>query len=169
MQVDHVDRYTQFMCPLTALRSTLSVYTCSQESAFDLLFNVLRLPFPAGKSDWALFHSIQHPTPWSLEGSLPIDKTAEVWTWSLIIWCRKFKIRCHCTSNPSYVFKKLRLTMQKGELPLTSISSPSCLLWGKKASHYNVRKERLKTYSVNIKRTREYFRPVSTIWQLSLP
>jgi len=77
MQVDHVDRYTQFMCPLRALRSTLSGYIYSQEFAFDLLFNVLWLPFPAGKSDWALFHSIKPPTPWPLEGSLSINKTAE--------------------------------------------------------------------------------------------
>jgi len=128
MKVDHVDRYTQFMCPLTALRSTLSVYTCSQEFASEILFNALRLPFPARKSDWLFPHSIQPPTPWSLEGSLLINKTAEAWTWSLIIWCRKLKICCHCTSNLSYVFKKQCLTKQNGELPLTSISSPSSLL-----------------------------------------
>jgi hypothetical protein len=80
MKVRHVDRYTQFMCPLTALRSTLSVYTCSQKFVFEILFNVLRLPLLAGKSDWALLHSNQPPTPWSLEGSLPINKTAEART-----------------------------------------------------------------------------------------
>ena len=80
MNAEHVDRYTQFMCPLTALISTLSVYTCSQEFAYEILLNVLRLPFPAGKNDWALLHSIQPPTPWSLEGSLPINKTAEART-----------------------------------------------------------------------------------------
>lgn len=77
MKVDHVDRYMQFVCPLTALSSTLSVYTGSQGFAFEILFDVLRLPFPAGKSEWALPHSIQPPTPWSLERSLPINKTAE--------------------------------------------------------------------------------------------
>lgn len=80
MKVDHVDRYTKFMFPPTALRSTPIVYTSSQEFVFDLLSNVLRLPFPAGKSDWALFHNIQPPTPWSSEGSLPINMTAEART-----------------------------------------------------------------------------------------
>jgi hypothetical protein len=49
-------------------------------------------------------------------------------------------------------FQKLRLTKPKGELPLTSTSSPSCFLWEKNTVGYNVPKESLKPYSVNIKR-----------------
>jgi hypothetical protein len=50
MKADDADRNTQFTCPLTVFRITLSVHA-HKNLCFKSFFNILRLRFPAGKSD----------------------------------------------------------------------------------------------------------------------